>query len=75
MSKRTRTIEWIEGKIISVLSQRQEIPYLSLSTIIFRSVRNIEEEHNMDIALINLLSKRQISKFKSDGIITYKLVA
>ena len=75
MSHRTRSISWIEGKILSELSKRQEIPYLSLSAMVLRNIRTIDEEHNIDIAIINLLSRRQISKSKNYGIITYKLCA
>ena len=71
MSHKTRTISWMEGKIVEILS-KQGISYLPLSSIVFR---NIDEEHNLDIALINLLSKRQIIKNNNDGITIYKLSA
>ena len=74
MSRRTKTINWLEGRIIRELSKRQEIPS-SLSSVI-RDSTSIFEQHNFDIAIINLLSKRQIIKSRNnDGMTIYKLVA
>ena len=71
MSKRTRTVNWCEGKIISELSKRQVI-----STDAIRNIRSIDEEHNLDIAYVNLLTKRQMCKSTDDtGMTIYKLVA
>ena len=75
LSNRKKTVSWIEGKILSVLSQRQEIPYLSLSASVLRTIRSTEEEDSFDIALINLLSRRQIYKSKNGGKTIYRLVA
>ena len=77
MSNRARTIQWCEGKIISELSKRQIITtYLALSANVLRNVRTLDEQHNLDIALINLLSRRQIAKDKDkDGFTIFKLVA
>ena len=77
MSQRTRTIQWCEGKIVEVLSKRCQIhTYLALSSCVLENVRNIKEQHNLDIAVAHLLSKRQIIKGKDqDGFNVYKLVA
>jgi len=77
MSLRTRTIQWCEGKILSELSKRQEITtYLALSALVLKEVRSIEEQHNLDIALQYLLSKKQIVQQKDhDGFTIYKLAA
>ena len=77
MSQRSRTVNWCETRIIRELSKRQVITtYLALSACVLRNVRSIEEQHNLDIALVNLLSKRQITKDKDkDGFTVFKLVA
>jgi len=76
MSQRTRTIKYIEGKIIRELSKRQITTYLALSACVLRNVRSIDEQHNLDIALTNLFSKQEITKEKDhDGFIVYKLAA
>ena len=68
MSKRTKTVQWCEGRILEELSERQQIPTDIL--------RNAEEQQNFDIALQLLLSKKQITKSKDDdGHTIYKLVA
>ena len=77
MSKKTRTIKWIEGKIVEVLSKKcQIITYLALSSCVLENVRSIDEQHNLDIAVAHLLSSRQITKEKDkDGFTVYKLAA
>lgn len=74
---RTRTVKWCEGKIVEVLSKKRVITtYLALSACVLRNVRNLQEQHNLDIAVAHLLSKRQIIKEKdSDGFTVYKLAA
>ena len=56
MSRKTRTINWMEGKIIEKLAKRQEIHT--------ENIRSIEEEHNFDIALAILVSKKKLQKKK-----------
>ena len=66
MSRKTRTENWMAGKIIETLARKQEI------TIDF--VRSTEEQHNFAIALQLLLSKKEISREKdSNGLTIYKL--
>ena len=76
MSKRTRTISWIEGKIISELSKRQgNSSYLALSSCVLKNVRNIDEQHNLDIALNNLISRKDIIQSHNGEMTIYKSVA
>ncbi len=74
MSQKTRTIQWIEGKIIEILSKRCHITtYLALSSCVLQNVRSIEEQHHLDIAVALLLSKKQIIREKDkDGFTTYQ---
>ena len=77
MSERTRTVKWCEGKIIEILSKRcQIITYLALSSCVLENVRSIEEQHNLDIAVALLLSRKEIIREKDkDGFTTYQLAA
>ncbi len=77
MSQKTRTIKWIEGKIIEILSKRCQIhTYLALSSCVLQNVRSIEEQHNLDIAVALLLSRKEIIREKDkDGFTTYQLAA
>ncbi len=74
MSQKTRTIQWIEGKIIEILSKRCQITtYLALSSCVLQNVRSIEEQHNLDIAVQNLISRKLILVQKDqDGFTTYQ---
>ncbi len=68
MSRKTRTIQWCEGRILEILGKRQEIQTEAL--------RNTQEEHNLEIALAILISKKEIIREKDDeGITVYNLVA
>ena len=75
MAKRTRTVNWMENKIVEVLSKRCQITtYLALSSCVLRNVRTIEEQHNLDIALVNLLSRKEVKKEKDEcGFTVFKL--
>ena len=61
MSKRARSVDYIEGRILDVLgkSSPDKYPtYLALSSMALKyEVRNIDEQHNYDYALYNLLKK------------------
>ena len=77
MAKRTITIKWCESRILKELAKRPTITTsLALSAIVLRDVRNLEEGHNLDIAVQNLKSRKliQIQKDK-DGFTTYQLAA
>ena len=76
MSRRTRTINWMENKIIEVLSKKHIITtYLALSALVLKNVRSIDEQHNLDIAVAHLLSRREITQEKDkDGFRVYRLV-
>ncbi len=77
MAKRTRTIQWCEGKVVEVLSKKRVITtYLALSALVLKNVRSIDEQHNLDIALAHLLSKKEILQEKDeDGFTVYKITA
>ena len=74
---KNRTISWCEGKIISVLTRQREITtYLAMSAQVLRNVRSIDEQHNLDIAIENLLSRKIIQKTKDrDGYTVFSLAA
>jgi DNA-dependent RNA polymerase auxiliary subunit epsilon len=77
MSRRTRTIQWCEGKIVEVLSKKHLITTdLALSALVLKNVRSINEQHNYDIALSYLLSRKTVKQEKdSDGFTVFRLVA
>jgi len=80
MSQRTRTISWIEGRIIEVLSKSKpnNLPCpLALSAMAMRfEIRNLQEQHNYDIALVNLLRKKVIVQTQDEkGFVILKLAA
>ena len=77
MSRRTRTVSWCEGKVIDILSKRCQIhTHLGLSACVLENVRNLEEQHNLDIAVAHLLSNRQILQEKDqDGFTVFSLAA
>ena len=65
---RTRTVSWCEGKILNLLSKKQEITtYLALSALTLDfEVRDLEEQHNLDIAISNLIFRKIIKRYKDD---------
>ena len=76
MSQRTRSIQWCEHQIIKALAKQPITTYLALSSVVLQNVRTIEEQHNLDIALTNLLSHKEIIQTKDpDGFTTYRLAA
>ena len=77
MSMRTRTVSWMEGNIIKILSKKCQITtYLALSACVLVNVRSIEEQQNLDIAVAHLISRRQITREKDqDGFTVYRLAA
>lgn len=80
MSNRTRTTEWIEGRILSVLSRvkkGKEPCLLSLSAMTMKyEVRSHEEQDNFDYALFNLVHSGSVIQFRDeDGFRCYKSAA
>ena len=77
MAERTRTINWIESRILKELSIRPDITTsLALSAIVLENVINLEEDHNLDIAVQNLKSRKMIQVQKDkDGFTIYQLAA
>ncbi len=74
MAERTRTIKWIETRILKELAKRSTITTsLALSAIVLRNVRSLEEDQNLDLAVQLLKSKRLILVQKDDdGFTTYQ---
>ena len=76
MSHRTRSIQWCENQIIKQLARKQITTYLALSSVVLQNVRTIDEQHNLDIALTNLISHKEIIQTKDpEGFTTHKLAA
>lgn len=78
MSQRTRSISWFQSRIVAELSKKPVITtYLALSSLTSsKGLRNLTEQHNLDIALAMLLSKRQVVQGKNeDGFLTYYVAA
>ena len=73
---RNRTINWCQNRIIHVLSKQSLTTELALSALVLQNVRSIDEQHHLDIALANLISRKQIIPEKdSDGFTVFKLAA
>ena len=74
---RDRTVSWMECQILKVLTTEKVIKsYLSLSALVLRNVRSIEEQHHLDIAVANLKSQRVVNCSKDiDGMSVYFLAA
>ena len=80
MSKRTRSVENIEGRILNVLCRVQQNKYptnLSLSAMAMKyEVRSIEEQHNFDFALYNLIKQGLVVQEQDeDGFKVFRLAA
>jgi hypothetical protein len=80
MSQRTRTVSWIEGRILDVLGKVKQGKYpipLALSAMSMKyEIRNLEEQHNYDMALFNLLKKGVIIQIQDEkGFEVLKLAA
>lgn len=80
MSQRIRATEWIEGRILGILSkvkQGKEPSLLALSAMSLKfEMRSHEEQHNFDLALYNLIHSGLVTQFKDEnGFSVYKLAA
>ena len=76
MSRRCRTVKWMEGRIINELGRKSITTYLAMSSLVLKDVRSIEEQHNLDIAIINLISQGVIKRYKdNDGYTVFSLAA
>ena len=65
---RNRTISWMEGQILKQLAKEQ--------SIVLTKMRSMEEVHNYDIALVNLISRKVVTRIKNDsGHPVYRLAA
>ena len=63
-----RSISWMESKITEVLGCNPTITtYLALSANVLQDVRSIDEQHRLDIAVENLLSRQIIKRFKDEN--------
>ncbi len=73
---RIRTVQWCESKIIGALSRGPITTELAMSAIVLRNVETLDEQHNLDIAIENLIVQKQIVRDKDkDGFTVYKMVA
>jgi hypothetical protein len=80
MSQRTRSVSWCEGRILEVLakSKPNNLPCpLALSAMAMKfEIRDLQEQHNYDIALFNLLKKGVIIQIQDEkGFDVLKLAA
>ena len=65
---RIRTVNWMEGKILAEMRKQPEIStYLALSANVLENMRFPEEQDNLDIAVVNLISRGLIQKSKDDN--------
>ena len=72
---KNRTIDWIEIKIVKILSKQEYVQsYLALSSLVLENVRSFEEQKNLDVAIKNLLDRKIIKKYKKDYLTTYQLI-
>jgi hypothetical protein len=80
MSRRTRSVEWIEGRIMAVLSNVRQGKYptslvLSAMSLKFEMRSHIEQD-NFDYALFNLIRAGSIIPFQDEnGFKCFKLAA
>lgn len=80
MSQRTRTVQYIEGRILNVLARTtkgKEPTSLALCAMAMKyELRSLEEQHNYDLALYNLLRKKVIVQTQDEkGFRVLKLAA
>jgi len=75
---RTRTVRWIEGRILEVLGKVKKnnfpIP-LALSAMAMNyEIRSIEEQGNYDLALLNVIRRGLVIEDRDEkGFQVYKL--
>lgn len=73
-----RTISWMENQILKELSKQENITtYMAMSyLVLYEGVRSLQEQHNLDIALVNLINRRVVKKSKDDdGHTVYSMAA
>ena len=68
---RTRTVQFMEGSIISELARQPHVE----SNLIIQDIRNVEEEDIFDIALEYMISKGIVARTRREGVTLYKLAA
>jgi len=68
---RTRTVQFMEGSIISELGRQPHVE----SNLIFQDIRNVEEEDIFDIALEYMISKGIVKRYKRKGLTSYEMAA
>jgi hypothetical protein len=76
MAQKDRSVQWVEKKILKVLSKRKQITtYLAMSACVLENVRSIEEQRNLDRAIANLIMRGVLIRGKDkDGFTLYRLV-
>lgn len=80
MSQRTRSISWMEGRIVEVLSKVKQDKYpssVALSAMSLKfEMRNPQEQDNFDYALFNLVRDGSVIPFQDEnGFKCFKLAA
>jgi predicted transcriptional regulator len=69
MAQKDRSVQWVEKKILKVLTT-----YLAMSARVLENVRSIEEQRNLDRALANLIFRGLIKREKDkEGYTLYRL--
>ena len=72
---RDRSVEWMEKKIIKVLSKRKIVRfYLAMSALVLEKVRSVNEQRRLDQAIANLLTVGKIKQWKDYYGTCYSLI-
>lgn len=76
MAQKDRSVQWVEKKVLKVLSKKKQITtYLAMTACVLENVRSIEEQRNLDRALANLVFRGLLKREKDkDGLTLYRLV-
>jgi hypothetical protein len=73
---RIKSIKWCEDKIASILSKQPITTELAMSAVVLKNVQSLDEQHNLDIALANLISQKLIVRDKDiDGFTVFKMAS
>ena len=74
---RNRSINWMQARILAILTRQSVVKsYLALSAVVLDfNVRSLQEQHNLDIAIEMLLSKKIIIRYRADGMTNFRLNA
>ena len=74
MSIRTITINWIERKIVFVLSKENDLDDAGLAGLVLKDYQNEIENGNFDLAIEMLMTRRVLDRiWGEDGVKKYCL--